>query len=224
MSFYINLKKISLSEYKEKLKTSDLLKSRKILKENIDEIFRRISEQKIQNLEDLLNALKDKAKLKGFAELSGVSEEYLTILIREIKSHIPNPVKIKDFPHLEKRAAEKLEKLGIKNAMQFYNRALTPAMREELVKQTGITEKEILRLTRLSDLSRIRWVNHTFAYILMEASYDAAIKTAKADYKKLYNDVKTLNEKRKIFKGNIGLHDMKLCVEAAKDLDMDVEY
>jgi hypothetical protein len=33
-----------------------------------------------------------------------------------------------------------------------------------------------------------------------------------------------LNKEREIYKGNIGTHDMKLCVEAAKYLDFEIEY
>ena len=71
---------------------------------------------------------------------------------------------------------------------------------------------------------RIKWVNHTFAYVLLEAGYDTAEKVADADYKELYEKVKKLNEEREIYKGHIGVHDMKLCVEAAKDVSLEVEY
>jgi hypothetical protein len=33
-----------------------------------------------------------------------------------------------------------------------------------------------------------------------------------------------LNAERKIYKGNIGVNDMKRCVEAAKGLDFEIEY
>ncbi|MBI9108890.1 MAG: hypothetical protein JEZ04_19260 [Spirochaetales bacterium] len=45
---------------------------------------------------------------------------------------------------------------------------LTADKRELLSKKTGIDKNEILKLTKLTDLSRIRWVNHTFAYITVE--------------------------------------------------------
>lgn len=67
-------------------------------------------------------------------------------------------------------------------------------------------------------------MNHTFAYVLLEAGYDSAEKVADADYQELYEKVKKLNEEREIFKGHIGVHDMKLCVDAAKDLSFDTEY
>ena len=117
-----------------------------------------------------------------------------------------------------------LENLGIKNTLQLYARILTPQNRKELSDQTGISEIEILRLAKLTDLSRIRWVNHTFAYVLFEAGYDTAEKVANADYGELYETVKKVNEEREIYKGHIGQHDMKLCVEAAKDVSFETEY
>ncbi len=57
----------------------------------------------------------------------------------------------------------------------------------------------------------------------MEAEYDTAKKVADADYKKMYEKIRQLNKERELYKGNIGAHDMKLCVEAAQGLDFDIE-
>ena len=66
MGFYIDLKKISIREYKEMLKKSDLLPSRLVLKEDIEQNFERIAQQKVHNLEELLNILKNKINFKTF--------------------------------------------------------------------------------------------------------------------------------------------------------------
>jgi len=224
MGYYIDLKSISIDSYKDILKASDLLPSRNVLKDNIENNFKSIKKQKVLNLEELLNRLKDKKRLQDFSKLSGVSESYLTILIREIKSIQPKPNKLKDFPGVTNDVTAKLEKIGIINTFQLFEKVLTAEARIELSKQTGIVEKDVLGLAMLTDLSRIRWVNHTFAYVLLEASYDSVKKIASADYKEVYEKVKKLNEERKIYKGNIGLHDMKLCVDAAKNVSLDIKY
>ncbi|MBK8945772.1 MAG: DUF4332 domain-containing protein [Ignavibacteriae bacterium] len=224
MSYYLELYNISIDYYQNNLKTSDLLPSRNILKENIENIFKKIKDQKIQNLNELLNQLKDKKKLQNFSKQTGIAEEYLTILVREIKSIQPKPNNFIDFPNVSKNIVSKLEKHGIKNTLQLFDQVLTKKDRKELAIEIGINEIEILRLTKLTDLSRIRWVNHTFAYVLLEANYDTVEKVANADYRKLYDDVKNLNAERKIYKGNIGLHDMKLCVESAKNLSLDIKF
>lgn len=224
MGYYINLKNISLDEYKEILKSADLLPSRLILKSNIDEVFSIIQMQEIENVDELKKVLRNKIKLQDFSQKSGIDENYLKILIREINSYRQSPNKIKDFPGLSKNAIVKLENIGIKNTFHLFDRILTSQRRKELSNQTGISEKEIIRLAKLTDLSRIRWVNHTFAYVLLEAGFDTTEKVACADYKNLYNKVRELNEEREIFKGHIGLHDMKLCVEAAKNVSFEIEH
>jgi hypothetical protein len=195
-----------------------------ILKENIDEIFDTIKDRKIENVDELQKALKSKKKLQDFSKRSGIQEDYLKILVREINSYHQKPNRIKDFPGVSEQVALTLEKLGLKNTLQLFDKILTPQNRAELSVQTGINAAEILKLAKLADLSRIRWVNHTFAYVLLEAGCDSAGKVAEADYQELYEKVKNLNEEREIYKGHIGLHDMKLCVEAAKDVSREIEY
>ncbi|MCK4662033.1 MAG: DUF4332 domain-containing protein [Bacteroidales bacterium] len=224
MGYYIDLENISIGKYKEILKLADLLPSRMILKDNIDSNFDLIKKQKVQNVDELINRLKNKKKLQDFSRQSGLHNDYLTILIREIKSYKQNPNKIKDFPSIANDTFLKLENIGIKNTLQLFNEVLTSKSRKEISKQTGIDENEILKLAKLTDLSRIRWVNHTFAYVLLEAKYDTVEKVANADYKELYETVKQLNEERKLYKGHIGLHDMKLCVDAAKDVSLEIVY
>jgi len=224
MGYYIDLKSISVYDYLKILKSSDLLPSRMILKDHIDKKFELIKNQEVQNVDELLKLLKSKKKLTDFAIKSGLQEDYLTILIREIKSYRQNPNKIKDFPGINKDTVHKLENVGIKNTLQLFDKILTHESRTGLAKETGIDENEILMLSKLTDLSRIRWVNHTFAYVLVEANYDTVEEVANADFNKLYEDVKRLNEERKLYKAQIGLHDMKLCIEAAKDVSLDIEY
>ncbi len=74
------------------------------------------------------------------------------------------------------------------------------------------------------DLSRIKWVNHTFANVLYEAGYDTVEKVAKADPAVLYETIKALNEKRQLYKGHIGKNDMQLCIEFANDVPLDISY
>lgn len=224
MGFYIDLKNISIDKYKKILKSADLLPSRKILKANIDDIFDTIKKQEIENVDELRRGLRNKNKLQEFSKKSGISEDYLKILIRVTNSYRQKPNKIKDFPGLSENVILKLEDLGIRNSLQIFDKILTPQSRNEISSQTGISEHEISKLAKLTDLSRIRWVNHTFAYVLLEAGYDTAEKVAGANFKELYEEVIKLNEERGIYKGHIGLHDMKLCVEVAKDVSLEIEY
>jgi hypothetical protein len=81
-----------------------------------------------------------------------------------------------------------------------------------------------MKLTKLTDLSRIKWVNHTFAYVLLEAGYDTAEKVANADSQKMYEIIKQLNKERENYNAHIGERDMKMCIESAKGLSFEIEY
>lgn len=224
MGYYVDLKSISIDEYKDILKSTELIPSWKILKENIDDNLDAIKSQNLKNLDELLTTLKNKNSIKMLSEKSGLPEKYLEVLKRVVNGYRQKPNRLKDFPCVSEDAIEKLEKLGIKNTLKLYEMIMTAKKREVLLKNTGIDKSEILKLTKLTDLSRIRWVNHTFAYVLLESGYDTVEKIAKLEYKKLYTRIKKLNEERKIYNAHIGERDMKMVIESAQELDIEIEY
>lgn len=224
MAYYIDLAKIDIDQFKEIIQATELIPSWKILQNNLDEDLDILKNQRIGNLDELLRALKNKDKIQAFAQQSGLDENYLVVLKRMVSGYRQKPTKIKDFPSVPDHTAHALEKLGIKTTLTLYDHILTQAKRNELAEKSGVEKSEIMKLTSLTDLSRIRWVNHTFAYVLLEAGFDSAKKVAQADFQQLYIDVKQLNEDRKIYKAHIGPRDMKMCIEAAKLLDFDIIY
>lgn len=224
MGYYIDLKNITIDKYKKILKTTDLIPSWKILEEDVDKNLNKIKKYDVKNLNELLIALKDKSKIQNFSKQSGLSEKYLSVLKRVVNGFLPKPNRIKDFTFISKNIVAKLEDMDLKNTLKLYEEIRTRKKRNEFSKKIGIDKIEVMKLTKLTDLSRIRWVNHTFAYVLLEAGYDTVEKVANANYKELYEIVKKLNHKRKIYNANIGERDMKMVIEAAKRLDIEIEY
>jgi hypothetical protein len=224
MGYYIDLKSISIDKYKEILKTVELIPSWKILGSDIDKNLDSIKKNNIKNLDELLITLKDKDKVQEFSKQSGLQEDYLAVLKRVVNGYRQKPNRIKDFTCVTEDTIVKLEKVGIKDTLKLYDVILTDEKRKALLNKTGINKDELMKLAKLTDLSRIRWVNHTFAYVLLEAGYDTAEKVASADYQELYQTVKQLNEERKIYNAHIGVRDMKICIDSAKDLDFEIEY
>lgn len=224
MGYYIDLKNITIDKYKEILKSAVLIPSWSVIERDIDKNFDIIKNHKVSNLDELLLALKDKEKIHEFSKQTGLQEDYLVILKRVVNGYRQKPNAIKDFTCVTEDTVVKLEKAGIKDTLRLYDNILTDKRREALSNETGISKDEMLKLAKLTDLSRIRWVNHTFAYVLLEAGYDSAEKVANADYQELYYAVKKLNEERKIYNAHIGVRDMKMVVEAAKELKFEIEY
>ncbi len=223
-NYYINLNNYFLSDYAKELEHTELLPSRKIIQEKTKERFSRLNKEGIKNLNDVITVLKSKDQVKAFVKKSSIPEEFLTILVREIKSMQPKPVILNDLLAISKTTIKKLEKLGIKNTRELFEFVITEKNRKELCSRTGINSKEILELTKLTDVSRIKWVGANFARVLVDSSYDTVKKVAKADYKKLLEEINKINEKKKYYKGRLGLNDMKLCVLAAKSVPDTIKY
>jgi hypothetical protein len=223
-NYYIDLESISLTEYEKELGQTELMPSRKLLQEDIKKRFTCLNKHGIKNLIDILSVLKTPDKIKRFSEKSGLPEEYLAILKREIASRQPKPVNIKDFPGILKATVKKLERIKITNTKQLFNFVKTEKERKELSKKSGLSYKEILELTKLTDVSRIRWVGSNFARLLVDSPSDTVEKVSKAEYESLYIILMKINEEKKYFKGKFGQHDMKLCIDDARNVPNAIKY
>ena len=224
MAYYIDLEKISIDDYIIKLESAYLPPSRMMLKDRLDERFGYFKSIGIKNIKELIQLLKKKDKLAELIKVDCFSGDYLTILLRELKSILPKPNKISDFIGISKDTVRELEKIGIKNTEKFYDKVITKSDRQNLADLTGIDVNEILKLTKLTDLSRIKWVGVTFATMLYDLGIDSVEKASKTNPVKLHIAINQLNKEKSIYKGQIGLHDMKIFVQAAKDIPLEIEY
>jgi predicted flap endonuclease-1-like 5' DNA nuclease len=185
-SYHIDLQHIPLDEYKQTLKAAELIPSRRILKEQIDDRFSRLQAQGIANLAKFLEAVKSTGKIDDLAGKTYISVEYLTLLRREVNALLPNPKNLKNFPGIEPSIVEKLAARGIKNSKQLFESALTRRQRAEVVQEAGIDPEVLLELVKLSDLSRIYGVGPIFARLLYDAGYDSVEAIARADSPALF--------------------------------------
>lgn len=224
MGYYIDLSKITLYEFKTKLKTTDLLPSQQILKEFLDERFQVLKSQKIDNIQELQEKIKNKKKINDFAHETSLSVDYLTVLRRYINSLHPQARKIKDFDSISRRTKKRLEDLGIKTTPQLYDRLITKSDRDILKKDLKVDNEEILVLTKLADVCRLRYVNPAFATLLVNSDYDSVEKIRNSDYQELYEQLTKINEEKKFYKGKINLKDMKFLVNETETHSLDIEY
>ncbi|HAO06411.1 MAG TPA: DUF4332 domain-containing protein [Chryseobacterium sp.] len=222
-NYYIDLRTKSIEWLKKYLETSKLLPSQQVLKEKTDERFDILTQSGIKNLHDLQQTLKNKDKVQHFSVQTGLPVDYLTILRREVNSYHPQPRKISDFPFIKSEVKEKLQTIGIKDTIQLFSRVATRQEREKLIQELSITRDEALILVKAVDLMRIRYVNHTFANLLLHSNYDTISKIQKADYNKLYKELYTLNANQNYFTGNFGASDMELFVSNARFFGSAVE-
>lgn len=224
MGYYIDLEKISIDNYRIKLETAYLPPSRMILKDRLEDRFGYFKSIGIKNIKELIQILKKKDKFSEFQKVDCLSGDYLTILLRELKSTLPKPNKIAEFTGLSKDTVDKLEKIGIKNTEKLYDNIVKKSDRQNLADSTGINDKDILELTKLTDLSRIKWVGVTFARMLYDLGIDTVEKASKSDPDNLHAKINLLNKEKSIYKAHIGLNDIKIFVNAAKEIPLEIEY
>ncbi|MCP3926907.1 MAG: DUF4332 domain-containing protein [Desulfobacterales bacterium] len=222
--YYIDLEKITLDDYNERLEKTYIVKSRKILKENTCEKFKILKDYGIKNLQDCLSILKTKDNVKEFAEKSGLSEEYLTILKREINSFKPNPLNFNKIPDITSAILKKLEKMGIKNTRKLFNKIKTKEDRKEFSEQSGISVEDLLELVKLTDLSRVKWIGPIFSRLFYESGVDTVNKMTKAEPKELFIKLIEINKKNNYTKANFTENDVMLCIDVSKDVPQAIEY
>jgi hypothetical protein len=222
MGYQLNLATISLDQFKHKLRSKDLIPSRQVLLEDIDQHFHQLASQAIKDVATLFNAIKTKKKLEQFAAESEVPIDYLTILAREVKSYLKKPIKLTEFPGIAKPDIEKLNTIGINTTAQLYDRILSKEDRQKLAQEADLELETITRLGKLTDLTRIKWVNHTFAVVLYEAGYQSVASVQQGDAEEMNARVRAANAKHQIFKGNLGHRDINRCIEEAQDLETEM--
>lgn len=222
--YHIDLEKFSLDEFKNKISESELIPSRKMLKDDIDARFKVLKDNNIHNLQDLTNILKTPKKTREFAQKSGLPEDYLLILRREVNSYTPKPVNLEKFPGVEKETVNKLKSAGIKNTAHLFKKVKTPEDRIKLAAELEISEEEILELTKLADLSRIKWVGPVFARIFLDSGTDTAEKVSEANAGSFYKKLVERNQEKKYTKAKFLESDVALCINVSKMVPKAIKY
>ena len=217
--YHINPADYTLGYLQENLLSRELIPSREPLKDGLEEIFIVLKEMEIKTIEDLLNVLKTKVKLEEFSKLSGITNEYLTLLRREVNSYLPNPVPISKFPGVSVETNSKLSQVGIKNSRHLYEQAGSQIGRRDLSDSTGISQESLKELVGLSDLARAYGVGPVFARIL----YDTGIHSIKQLKSYTAEEIIKLYEDKFQQKADFSLRDMNFSLEIARSLDIGVD-
>jgi hypothetical protein len=217
-TYYMPLAKVKIDEYEKIIESKDLLPGRKILKEDITDRFIRIRSTGIDNLEELIEALKNKNKMEKFAFETGLTYDYLIILKREINSYQPKPVYLKKFPGFNQEYLEQLSLHKIKNSKQLFLIIKNKADLWKLSEQTNIPCNDLLELFKLSDLVRINGVGPVFARMMFEIGVDGTFKMANSSSKSLYNKLTKLNIEKNYTKAKFTIKDIEFCIDFAKKL------
>jgi len=223
--YYLDLSTFSHETLKERMERTRVPPSHEILREHIDERFDCFAHIGIENLEQLQNELKSKSDVQSFADKTGIPLDYLTVLRREVNSYHPKPIKLKDFPGVDPEVVSKLEQVGIKNTFHLFPNVLTPQDRSKFAFENQIKDQDLLDLTKLTDVARLKWVGPKFARLLVESFCDTVERIASSDYETLYRELMQINESTKIYRGSLGMEDLKDWVNVVvRDVPQVIQY
>lgn len=199
MSYNMDLSAISVQEYKGLLKQRNLLPGRRLLWQDIDHNFGFFEQQGIANIAELKKQLSTPQKMSSFATATGISEEYLILLKREIGSFDQKPIPIASFPAMDAAVVESLKSRNIKTSKDYYES--NPGAADELF--------------CLCDLVRINGVGAVAAKAFYEAGYRSVAEIAYTDAGVMLERVSSVNDDKHYYKARLGLKDMQFCIDFA---------
>lgn len=199
MKYSIDLEKLSVQEYKELLKMQNLLPGRRILWQDIDQNFTKIENDNIKTVEQLRKTLSTPIKIAAFASSSGISEDYLLILKRELSSFEQKPIPLADFLGIDPALIEQLNKIGIGNSREYY--------------ESGLSTSD--ELFCLSDLVRVNGIGAIAARAFYEAGYQSVTDIAAARAEEMLSKISAVNEIHHYYKAKLGIKDMQFCIDFA---------
>ncbi len=209
-------KTISLAMLRERILHTDLVPSRAVLVENIEVWFTRLQAAGIDGLSELKAAIKTPAQLLALSHKSGVPDQYLTLLRREIEGYQPKPFKLRDALVLTEEDIQLLQHEKIQTSADLYQEVISQNGVTSLHQRSGIAEGKLTYIFQLADLARVQWVSLNFAMWLVEAGYKSAQEVARANVDEMDTRLRNVNQSSKYFKGSIGLRDLNRLIYAAQ--------
>ena len=213
MSYYIDDRSISLDDLRARLEATDLVPGHRPLLDGLETKNGMLRKAGVKSVADLRMRLKTPKSRASLAGDTGLDAGYLVLLRRVVEGFFPKPQPLKVFDWLDRDMIAALEQAGIKNTRHLYEAALSDP--ENLAEKCGAATRDLAELITLSDLSRIQWVSPVFARTLMAANVTGAGYIGRANPEKLCEDVMQANAVAGLYKGKVGLRDIRRLVAAA---------
>ena len=203
MRYHVNMENLSLSSYRMLLAKQNLLPSRRLLWQNLDQNFTLLENRGIRTAAQLYKAMRTPAQRASLAEDTGIPEAYLTVLQRELGSLVQKPVPLADFPGILSSRVEEMRAAGLTTSRDYFEHP--PATPDEL--------------WRLCDLVRINGVGPAAARAFLDAGYRSVTEVAGADAAEMLARVTAANELHAYYKAKLGQKDMQFCIDFATLLE-----
>lgn len=215
MPYTIDLKQISVIEYREILKNKNLLPGRKILLMEIDENFKKIIDSGIDDLSVLKNNLSSAKKISSYSLKTGISVDYLTILKRELGSLEQKSIDLCDFPDINEEIIFLMSSKGIKTSKDFYE-LYQKSNRDAYFANIRKNNDEFHELFCLCNLVRINGVGAVAARMIYGSGYEDIKAVADADPLEMLNRLSQINSIKHYYGAKLGNKDIEFMIYYAK--------
>lgn len=219
----IDLEGFTIDHLKEIFENQEMLPSRLILKEQIQERLGKLESVGITNLDLLVKATGNKKKLTELAQKTGLSEDYLSILRREVNRYSPKTVKLDEFPDIDQEHIKLLAAENITQSKQLFNRARLVNDRLTLSETVNIPIEKIEELLKLSNLVRVNGVGPVFARMLIETGIDTLGALINSSPEELINKLYKVNAEKGYTQVTLKPRDIEFCLETARELPDVIE-
>lgn len=114
--------------------------------------------------------------------------------------------------------AKKLQSVGVRTTERLLKVAGHKRGREDLAKQTGISEKLILEWVNLSDLMRIKGVGEEYSDLLEEAGVDSIKELRNRVPENLHKAILDTNKRKKLVRRPPSFKEVRRWVQEAKKI------
>jgi hypothetical protein len=215
MSYHIEAEHVSLDDLRIRIEETDLVPSRKPLLDGIKSKFKIFKQHDITSLALLRKKLKNKKHLESLSVTTGIEEQYLILLRREVNSYFPKPIALKHFDWLSQKEINKLVDSGIRTTGAFYDISDSAKKRIDLANRSGIDINFLEKVFQLSNLTRVQWVSPTASKMLVEAGFKSVSRLAESNEDDLHEALIDVNQGDRFFKGKIGLRDIRRLIMSA---------
>ena len=203
MGYTLPLEQIPLDDYRQLLRQQNLLPGRRILLEQLDARFSLFADLGFATVAQLKAGLATPQKLAALAAKTGIPEEYLVILRRELGSLTQNPVSLAEFPGCDPALIASLAASGIRSSQALWEHG----------------NETSAELFALCDLVRINGVGAVAARAFCEAGFDSVGAVACASAADMLARVSAVNVEKGYYKAKLGEKDMQFCIDYAKLLE-----
>ena len=214
MTYRLDMKSISLPAYRDMLKAKELPPGRRQLHQGINDAFAQLQRGGFEDVEALLKGLGTPRKIEAVSMKTGLSEEYLALLKKELGGLETKSLNLGSFPYLPTGIVSLLTEKGLKDAEDVYEYTQGFAEPQRLCALSGISEQQAQEVCALCDLIRINGVDKMFAHILVDAEYRCLQQIAEEDAARLRDNINCVGM-AKYGVESIGLRDAQYLIDSA---------